>query len=270
MKFFYVLCFAFSVLLIKVNGFSSELLKRFSEGINPDFRLLYEGDPQYSSKSLYGLIKTFLDDRPIVLEAGAHEGENTSSFAELWPEGQILAFEPNPRALSLVREVCKDYSNVRPFQLALDLEEGIKNFYLCQGPAKQTEVEGASSLLPSSEYMQYHYQGDVIPVQCVVVDQWCQSNQIPKIDFMWLDLEGKELDVLKGAKNILKTTRVIYTETNFQEFRTNGAQYHELRRFLEEQGFEMIAHWYLDQWQGNALFVKRELLNELQEGLIAK
>lgn len=76
---------------------------------------------------------------------------------------------------------------------------------------------------------------------------------------MWLDLEGAELLILSSSPKILSTVKCIYTETNFQKFRHGTVQYNDLKNFLESAGFELIAHWYHKDWQGDAIFVRKEL-----------
>jgi len=251
------------IVLICMNLSASELLENFSKGINPGLEEEYDGLPKYQNcRSLndrLSIVSVFIGETPVILEAGAHEGEHTENFVQLWPKSIILAFEPNPRAMTLIKEKFKTVSQVKTFELALDASEGEKLFYLCQGPSKQGD-EGASSLLPSSDYMKFHYQGDIITVNSVVLDRFCELNSISQIDFMWLDLEGKEFDALVGGINILKTTKVVYVETNFQEFRVGGIQYECLKELLEGLGFEMVAHWYLREWQGDAIFVRKDLL----------
>lgn len=73
---------------------------------------------------------------------------------------------------------------------------------------------------------------------------------------MWLDLEGFELQFLKSSPHILKTVKVIYTETNFFHFREGMTQYNDLKTFLEAEGFTVVAHWYSEGMQGDAIFVR--------------
>ncbi len=248
-------------------AFGSQVLIDFAKGIDHSHERIYEGLPLFKDIKRDGiadvrLLASFLPDDPVVLEAGGHEGEDTVKFAQIWPFGKIFTFESNPRAYQVLKNQCADYPHVHPFPLALDIDGGTKTFYLCQGPERSFVKEGASSLLPSSRHMLYHYQGDTILVDSSTLDGWCDRENVDRIDFMWLDLEGKELDVLKSGVSILKTTKFIYTETNLQEFRKNGCIFNALKSFLENQGFVLAAHWYIKDWQGDALFVKKTLLTK--------
>jgi len=91
------------------------------------------------------------------------------------------------------------------------------------------------------------------------LDTWCKDNGIDHIDFMWLDMEGMELQVLKSSPEILKTVKMIYAETNMYPFRMETTQYQELRNFLEKSGFKLLSHWYQESFQGDAIFIKTEI-----------
>jgi hypothetical protein len=101
-----------------------------------------------------------------------------------------------------------------------------------------------------------HYQGPEITVPCVILDDWCNQNDIKGFDFMWLDLEGAELRILSSSPQILANTQLIYVETNFQHFREGMTQFRDLRNFLESQGFCLLSHWYRENLQGDALFIR--------------
>lgn len=73
---------------------------------------------------------------------------------------------------------------------------------------------------------------------------------------MWLDLEGLELQILASSLKILDTVKLIYTETNFLEFRKGMTQFKDLKKFLNNFGFKLLSHWYAEGLQGNAIFVK--------------
>jgi FkbM family methyltransferase len=206
------------------------------------------------------LIAKFLPDDPVVFEAGGHYGCDTIRFATKWPKGTIISFEPNPHAFAKLLETTKDFDNVYVHNFAINNYNGIAILNVCHGNFGDNPIfEGASSLLNASEWMEIHYQGPKLEVSCVVLDDWCQVNDVDHIDFIWLDLEGLELQVLKSSPKILEKVKVIYTETNFLEFRKGMTQFKDLKTFLENSGFQLLSHWYAEGFQGNVIFVKKEL-----------
>ena len=52
----------------------------------------------------------------------------------------------------------------------------------------------------------------------ISLDDYRIENQIPRVDFIKIDVEGSEMNVLEGAKHLIETdnpTIVIESDTNF-------------------------------------------------------
>lgn len=206
------------------------------------------------------LIARFLPNNPYIFEAGAHYGDDTVRFIQKWPNSTIYSFEPNPHAYGMLIDRVKDYFNVNSQNIAIADHNGTATFYVCYGSFGNEPIyEGASSLLPPSDFMKQHYQGPRIEVDCVILDDWCRANNVKGFDFMWMDMEGYELQALSSSPEILSTVKAIFVETNFQNFRIGMTQYADLRTFLENNGFQLLSHWYAEGYQGNAIFVRNEL-----------
>ncbi len=221
------------------------------------YSLFFQGAPENSGKNKLDLIAQFLPKAPIILEAGGHYGHDTLAFASKWPKAKIISFEANPSTFEKLFEKTSWVPNIHVLNLALNSFNGKAVLHVCSmATAISSADEGASSLLETSDWMKEDYAGHKIEVPCVVLDDWCEENRIDHVDFMWLDLEGLELQILKSSPKILETVKVIYTETNFRWFRKEMTQYVDLRTFLEKAGFTLFAHWFIKDWQGNAIFVR--------------
>jgi hypothetical protein len=62
----------------------------------------------------------------------------------------------------------------------------------------------------------------------------------------------------------------MYVETNFYEFRKGMTLYKDLRDFLKKSGFRLLAHGYYAGLQGNAIFVRANLFDEIVRKIEAK
>lgn len=215
---------------------------------------------RYNDSSILQLVKKIIPEDPVIVEAGAHHGEDTCNMKHLWPKSTIFAFEPNPNSFSLTKERIKNLSDVYCFPLGLYDYSGSHVFYKCNLD------DGASSFLESTEKRKSFYRDQApIEINCITLDDFAEENNIEKVDFVWLDVEGAELNVFKGAKKVLENLDAVYLEVNFQEFRKGMTQYEDVKRFLEKAGFFQIyitPNIKLDV-QANALFVKKALLKEL-------
>ena len=100
---------------------------------------------------------------------------------------------------------------------------------------------------------------EIIEVQTVTLDDWAQENNIDHVDFMWLDMQGVELDVLKASPKILGQTKAIYCEVEFIEAYEGQPLYGDVKSWLQQQGFSIVAKDFVDQttwFFGNVLFVR--------------
>lgn len=78
-------------------------------------------------------------------------------------------------------------------------------------------------------------------------------------DFINLDVQGAELEVLKGFGDFLRnsTIKAVYTEINLEELYIGAPKLDELKTFLESFGFEMVLLETVPQQWGDALFLRK-------------
>lgn len=201
-------------------------------------------------------IKQFLPSNPIILEAGAHHGYDTVEFAKLFPESTIYAFEPLPSNFEYLKNNCKNYKNIFCIQKALSNQTKMQKFYL-----SANGWDYSSSLLKPKEHLVVYpwvkFDG-YIEVEAINLDDWCNQNNIKKIDFLWFDMQGMDAAVLRGARNILKTVKCIITEVSRIELYEGCELYESYKKFLIENGFELIQeNIYSVTQEGDVLFVRR-------------
>lgn len=199
------------------------------------------------------LLKRILPFNPVIVEAGAQFGEDSQWMSEFWPQGKIYSFEPSPESFVHLQKIATQSHNIQAIQLALSNIPGKFSFYL---------AGGASSLLkPQDSFNADYFHSDVdhpISVEVTTLDIWAQENNIPIIDFLWLDMEGNELNALKGASHSLKNVKLIYTEVNLQRFWQNCVMYDELTTWMNDHGFVEIWSDIVPNWHGNVLFMNMQ------------
>lgn len=221
----------------------------------------YEGTATFRNygKVDFGWMVQFLPYNPVIIEAGAYNGDQAVQAAKVWPQCQrIVAFEPNPHAFAqLQRKIDQDkLTQIKAYNLALHSYNGIANLHLCRGQdGNDRSRERESSILLSSD----ECRGPQIEVPCVILDDWCRENQIDHIDILRIELEGLELQVLQSSLEILKKTKIIILPSFFRDYRTDTPNYFELKAFLTESHFVPLAHWYEQGQRGLAVYISQEL-----------
>ena len=194
----------------------------------------------------------FLPENPIILEAGAHKGKDTVEMAMLWPAGLIHAFEPVPDLFRLLENNTRNLKNVHCYQFALGNTKGSETLFVSSGAS-----DGSSSLLPPKELLNSFptvYFDKELSVNTITLDEWARENNVTKIDFMWLDLQGMELMVLKSGINLLKTVSAIYTEVSSSEIYEGQTLYSDLKGWLLSNGFK-IEREEVEKGTGNVFFI---------------
>ncbi|MFM7859337.1 MAG: FkbM family methyltransferase [Flammeovirgaceae bacterium] len=193
-------------------------------------------------------------DSPVIIEAGAHIGSDTTEMSKIWPQASIHAFEPIPEIYSKLVANTKKCINVKTYPIALSNLTGTVEINVSSGSS-----DGSSSLLKPKEHFNEH--PDVkferkTTISTITLDEWAANNNISKVDFAWLDMQGFEFPVLKASESILKTINVIYTEVSLKEMYEGAALYPEFKELLNSKGFRVELEEMPYNDFGNVLFVK--------------
>ncbi|MEX1002114.1 MAG: FkbM family methyltransferase [Crocinitomicaceae bacterium] len=191
-----------------------------------------------------------------VLEAGAHKGTDTVKIAEKWPNAKIYAFEPVPDIFQELKSATSDINNVQCEHLALGAQEGTITMHVSSGRS-----DGSSSILKPKEHVDFHPDVSFeheIEVPLMSLDKWAAENHVDSIDFMWLDMQGAEYEMLNASSNILNKVKVLFTEVSLIETYEGVPLYNEFRAFLESKGFEVYKEYLYWEDMGNVLFVRRD------------
>lgn len=214
------------------------------------------------------VVKRFLPDNPLILDAGAFDGTDTVAMAKMWPNGTLYAFEPVPQIYNWLTNNAKKCTNIHCFDVALSNKIGFQKFFLSEDPNNPGVNFQSGSLLAPKEHLNYSHiefkKETIVPT--ITIDKWAEENHVPRIDMMWLDLQGMELDVLKSSPNILSTVKVIYTEVEFVEAYTGQGMYEDIRAFLLAQGFVEYAKNFEAPgkggwgWFGDVMFVRENII----------
>lgn len=206
------------------------------------------GSPVTNIDNMNSYAKSFIPYNPIIVEIGAYEGKGTLNLAQTYPYGRIYAFEPNPNAYNVLLENTQSFKNVSVLNMAVNTFNGYAALW---------GNDRKASLLPLQKKTTY------IDVPCVSLDHWCEENLIQHIDFLRLDAGGLEWQILQSSPIILDTVLVIVTKTHMYPSRQSILSFTLLRRLLENEGFELIAHWYEEGNEGEATFIRKYIYDSL-------
>ena len=136
-----------------------------------------------------------------VLDCGACWGDTSLWFAEeSGPSGRVFAFEFIPSSLDILQTNLKLNPNLseRIELITHPVDESSGNIIRCQDNGAASTFKVVQTEDPNASYVE---------AVTVSIDDWVDSRIPEKVDFIKMDIEGAELDALRGAIKTLKRFR---------------------------------------------------------------
>lgn len=176
----------------------------------------------------YRAFHAVIRPRAIVLDVGANVGAYTLLFAQ-WAgrSGRVFAFEPSPSASRSLRRhlALNSAGNVEVIDAAVCDRQGTAALY-------DDGCPGRSSLIGSAE----HHRA--VTVRTTTIDSFCAERSLTP-DVVKIDVEGAELEVLRGARRTLAAEKTVaFVEFHPSVWRSRNLDASDLARELAMQGFE--------------------------------
>lgn len=179
-----------------------------------------------------------------ILDVGAlNTGTDRYALLEKAGAAQVTAVELNPDAIERLKQLFPDRSFI-PYALG-DGSERTIHFCKYSGctslyrpdPKIIDRFTGIGASTPDGNFF---VQGTE-PIRTKRLDD---IPNLPAFDFLKLDVQGAELDVLKGGERTLRSALLVETETEFVPIYENQPLFADIDSFLRARGF--VFHKFID------------------------
>lgn len=189
----------------------------------------------------------FEDDKLFFVDVGAHDGvssSNTGHF-EIDLEWNGICIEPNPQ----VFEQLKKNRKCKLYNCCVGSSNDEVNFLLISGYAEMlsgiySEYDEKHLQRIESEIQKHGGKKEIIKIESKSLKTILKENKVAKVDYLSIDVEGAELEVLKGIDFLEVDVRVISVENNGYD--------NKPKEYLLNSGYEWIAKCCSDD-----IFVKK-------------
>lgn len=183
----------------------------------------------YENKYVSGeefVIKHILNQKikqstPIFFDVGAHQGDYSLELRSEFPTANIYAFEPNPYSFKILN------SKLRlPYDHCYCLGFGsIARRQVIYTYSHSLDSQHAS--IYKNVFKDIHHAACItdVEIELTTLDDFCEKNNIKQIDFLKIDTEGNELDVLKGASRLLAEKQIKIIQFEFNEMNVISRTY---------------------------------------------
>ena len=244
------------------------MLEKLGYEMTPITKRMKSDDPFLILQRLLGEHKV-----TVIVDGGASIGDTSERFCNLFPEAVVHAFEPYPPFQEFIRRKSLENPRIKlaPFALAETSGDVVMHVNQSEGTNSllKPDIEGKGSI-----YGELLKGKGTVKVKVTSLDDWMRNARIPKVDVLKLDIQGLELEALRGAGESLGNGQVmsIVCEIMFNKCYQEQASWAELVTEIMGHGFALynfFDHQYANGQlcQTDGLFFHESILESvLEEG----
>lgn len=193
-----------------------------------------------------------------IIDVGANIGQSCLEFKALWPSARIHCFEPQQECWEAFMDNTSQYESVSLNKFGLGSCSGSQSFYTHSMTTGQSgfhriNSDSKDSILFNSQFTDQEKQ--VFLNQCNLerivetqtLDDYVETNNINIIDFLKIDTQGYELEVLKGSEKSLTKIKLIQLEIMFYDFYEQHLSFRAVEEILHPLGFRLYDILYISK-----------------------
>ena len=174
----------------------------------------------------------------VIYDIGANTGTWSCLAKSLFPGARLEAFEPLTMHAAAFHQMTAAWpKDVHLHACALGATEGSATMQVM-------DFSDASSLLPVTDEGRREFKITPVKEEQVPVmplDVLVRREKLPPPDLLKLDVQGYELEVLRGAPDCLRQARAVLLEVSFRSFYQAQPLFPEIHAFLHAHGFALHA-----------------------------
>lgn len=184
--------------------------------------------------------KKFISNLKIdtIIDVGANRGQFALLVKKTHPHAKIYSFEPLKSAYCVYKSIFINDPSITIFNCALSYKSGQQIFHVSQ-------QEDSSSLLPISKK-----QNDIFPgtaeketqiIETKKLSDCVFRNQLGDHCLLKIDVQGSELEVLRGSIELIPDIEFVYVECSFIQLYKDQPLANEVIKYLQERNFTLTG-----------------------------
>ena len=170
-----------------------------------------------------------------VTDIGANRGQFALAAKKWSPDAKVVAFEPLPTAAFKFRKLFHQDEDIILHQVAIGPINGETTLHV-------SASDDSSSLLPISQLQETLFPGTQevgrMTVKIGRLSDYVTAEDIIAPALLKIDVQGYELEALRGCEDLLSCFQYVYTECSFRELYSGQALAYEVIDWLWEKGFQ--------------------------------
>ena len=163
---------------------------------------------EYLPKILVGV------EKPLCIDVGANVGRYTAMLRHALPQAKVIALEPAAKPFAALKHRHEGDEMVLPLQMGVSSRSETLQLF---SPLDEKKG-GHASVLPEVLTELHQYKDiEEQTINLTTLDALAAEQDILKIDFLKIDIEGYELEALKGAQSLLEQKKIGVIQIEFNE-----------------------------------------------------
>ncbi len=202
-----------------------------------------------------------------VLQVGANTGQEIDEFLRNGIRRAVL-IEPLPGPYSVLEARCREIPGYLPVQTLCGALDGeVVEFHVATNNGESSSILRPAKHLSDYPWVQFP---STLSMQTFTLDKIYAAVQhhhpeiAQDLDLLFMDVQGAELHVQKGANRALSMVRYIYTEVGLGGGYDGSVALPDLIAYLRLYGFEIYELEMNAAGWGNAMFIKQGLFSAAQ------
>lgn len=189
----------------------------------------------------------------LVFDVGANVGQSSKIYLERFPDSHIYCFEPVSDTFRLLKNNIDGNERVDCYQLALGSSTA-KGEMVLQGASEMFFLLDQSQASPTNNEVTTE------SIDIVTLDEFCHSKKIDQINYLKIDTEGGDLEVLKGAISMLTEQKIdlVEVEAGMSPGNHRHVSFEVLKGFLESYKYFLFGIYeQVNEWPTSEPHLRR-------------
>lgn len=196
--------------------------------------------PNERGLSIYADVKFYLRKTTVVqcVDVGANIGQTTQLLANLYPESKILSIEPDESTHETLKNNCDGNSNIKTLCAFVGARKGTTPFYVNKHSDMSSALKPGNSGWGS-------IAGEIM-LEMRNLEEIAHAHGIAHINFLKVDTQGFDFEVLKGAKGMLKSQAIdlVAIEHIFSDLYEQTVPLDEVLAYMRSCDYELLAFYH--------------------------
>jgi FkbM family methyltransferase len=187
------------------------------------------------------------------IDIGAYRGDWTRLFKGVFPHARVLMVEAQERCRTDLEAVCQEFPGHVWHRLALLGSSNGRR-------VRFVEMETGSSVFEEAS----PYQRNYVEKEVVTLDTLAQQQpEFSTADFLKLDVQGYEIEILEGAHQVLQHAEFVLLEASLVPINDHCPLIDEVMGFMRDAGYSLLDICALTRrkdgvlWQTDLLFIRQ-------------